>query len=111
MSKALPPAPDDALDSIATLDDTGSMQPTPNTRQSYRGGKAGAGVYQKLINQMPPHTTYIECFLGHGAVLLNKRPAHHNIGLDLDPQAVKVVRARLVCHQSDRRCSVNMPDD
>lgn len=31
---------------------------------------------------MPPHVTYIEAFLGSGAVLRNKRPAERNIGLD-----------------------------
>jgi hypothetical protein len=71
------------------------MHPTPHTRPSYPGGKAGAGVSQRLINLMPAHTVYIEPFLGHGAVLLAKRPAPVNIGLDLDPQAVQVVRAAL----------------
>src|SRR5262245_43071168 len=71
------------------------MQPTSRPQHSYPGGKAGAGVYQKLINLMPPHTVYIEPFLGHGAVLLHKRPAPINIGLDLDPRAVREVRARL----------------
>lgn len=51
---------------------------------TYAGGKNGAGVYQKIINLMPPHTTYIELFLGGGAILRLKRPARHNIGIDLD---------------------------
>ena len=42
---------------------------------SYPGGKNGAGVYQAIINQMPPHQTYIEGFLGSGAVLRMKKPA------------------------------------
>jgi DNA adenine methylase len=32
----------------------------------YPGGKSGAGVYQTIINLMPPHTVYIEPFLGGG---------------------------------------------
>ena len=51
----------------------------------YPGGKNGAGVYQKLINLMPPHRVYIEPFLGGGAILRLKRPAALNIGIDLDP--------------------------
>lgn len=31
---------------------------------SYPGGKSGAGVYQAIINQLPPHSTYVELFLG-----------------------------------------------
>lgn len=55
---------------------------------SYPGGKAGAGVYQAIINQMPPHDTYIEPFLGAGAVIRRKRPAAQNIGIDADPVAI-----------------------
>jgi len=50
----------------------------------YPGGKSGAGVYQTIINLMPPHQVYIEPFLGGGAIMRQKRPAHLNIGLDLD---------------------------
>lgn len=55
---------------------------------SYPGGKAGAGVYQKLISLMPPHETYIEAFLGAGAVMRYKRPAVRSIGIDLDGSVV-----------------------
>lgn len=51
---------------------------------TYPGGKAGSGVYQTLINLMPPHDTYIEPFLGAGAVLRMKRPARWSIGIDAD---------------------------
>ena len=50
----------------------------------YPGGKNGAGVFQKLINMIPPHETYIEPFLGGGAIMRLKRPAMLNIGVDLD---------------------------
>jgi site-specific DNA-adenine methylase len=87
------------------------MERLPSPQDSYPGGKAGAGVYQKLINLMPQHSTYIEPFLGHGAVLLRKRPARLNIGLDLDAQAVQVVRARLVHRQNAIPYSVDASDD
>jgi DNA adenine methylase len=54
----------------------------------YPGGKAGSGVAQLIINQMPPHVEYVEAFLGGGAVLRAKRPALVNVGVDLDPAAV-----------------------
>lgn len=71
---------------------------------SFTGGKAGSGVYQTLINLMPPHETYIEPFLGGGAVMRYKRPALRNIGLDLDYDTLKAfddehgpeIRGRLI---------------
>lgn len=48
------------------------------------GGKNGAGVYQVIVNLMPPHDTYIEAFLGSGAIMRRKAPAARSIGLDLD---------------------------
>jgi DNA adenine methylase len=61
----------------------------------YAGGKNGAGVYQSIINLMPPHRVYIEPFLGSGAVLRMKRPAKVNIGVDLDARAVEALRLQL----------------
>ena len=55
---------------------------------SYPGGKNGSGVYQRIINLMPPHRAYIEPFLGGGAIYRMKRPAELNIGLDLDPAVI-----------------------
>lgn len=56
---------------------------------AYPGGKAGDGVFQKIINQMPPHRVYIEAFLGGGAVLLKKRPAIFSIGIDVDAEVIE----------------------
>ena len=55
---------------------------------AYPGGKAGAGVYPQIINQIPPHRVYISPFLGHDAVLLHKRPAIVSIGIDSDTAVV-----------------------
>jgi 16S rRNA G966 N2-methylase RsmD len=54
----------------------------------YPGGKNGAGIFQRIINHMPPHRTYVEAFLGSGAVLRNKRPAHRNVGIDRSVEAL-----------------------
>jgi len=51
----------------------------------YPGGKGGAGVYQTIINNIPPHDTYIETHLGGGNILERKRPAARSVGIDLDP--------------------------
>lgn len=52
---------------------------------AYPGGKNGAGVYQLLINLIPPHEVYIETHLGGGAIMRNKRPAKKSIGIEIDP--------------------------
>lgn len=52
----------------------------------YSGGKGKC--YQRLINLMPKHHTYIEPYLGGGAVLRNKLPAQRNIGIDIDPNVI-----------------------
>lgn len=53
---------------------------------TYPGGKGTC--YHKIINLQPPHDTYIEAFLGGGAVMRAKRPALRNIGIDKDPAAL-----------------------
>lgn len=50
----------------------------------YPGGKNSGGAYQTIINQMPPHETYIEAFCGSAPVLRFKRPARANIAIDVD---------------------------
>jgi DNA adenine methylase len=55
---------------------------------SYPGGKGGAGVAQIIINQQPPHSHYVEPFLGSGAVMRAKRPAFWNTAIDLDADPI-----------------------
>lgn len=54
----------------------------------YPGGKGQ--LFKKIINLMPPHEVYIETHLGGGAVIFNKRPAKHNIGIELDRKVIDV---------------------
>lgn len=51
---------------------------------TYPGGKNGSGVYQRIINLMPPHRVYIEPFFGGGAIFRLKKPARENIGVEID---------------------------
>lgn len=59
----------------------------------YPGGKGKC--YQRLINLMPPHQTYIESHLGGGAVMRNKKAAQRNIGLDLDGRVIRLWQTEL----------------
>jgi len=56
---------------------------------AYPGGKNGSGVYQTIINLMPPHRVYVEGFLGGGAILQKKLPAIANIGIDSDTAVIQ----------------------
>ena len=68
----------------------------------YLGGKSQAGVWQRIVNLIPPHDTYIEPFFGSGAIFRLKRPAVRNIGLDLAaPKTALIDRhANLEFHQA-----------
>jgi DNA adenine methylase len=55
---------------------------------SYDGGKGGMGVWQWIINNMPPHEIYVEPFLGDGAIMRHKRPARRSIGVEINPAVV-----------------------
>lgn len=65
---------------LATIDKNSERIP----QMTYQGGKAGDGVYHKIINQIPPHDVYVEPFLGGGAIMLNKRRASSSIVIDSD---------------------------
>jgi site-specific DNA-adenine methylase len=56
---------------------------------SYFGAKSGSGVYQAIINLIPPHDTFIEAFLGSGVITQKKAPAQHTIGIDRDAEVLR----------------------
>jgi site-specific DNA-adenine methylase len=58
---------------------------------TYPGGKSGSGVYQAIINLIPPHQVYIEPFLGGGAILRMKAPAPTNFAIDIDRRALNAI--------------------
>ena len=63
---------------------TGSPNCATVDPMAWPGGKDGAGVVQRLINEIPPHEVFVSAFLGDCAVMRRKRPAALNIGIDLD---------------------------
>jgi site-specific DNA-adenine methylase len=63
----------------------------------YPGGKGGAGVYQTIINLIPPHDVYIEPFVGGGNIFERKAPAASSILVDRDPAIAQLWKQR--CHQ------------
>ena len=58
----------------------------------YFGSKAASGLFQNIIAMMPPHDTYIETHLGGGTVMKKKPPAVNNIGIDIDPEALRTFK-------------------
>ena len=59
----------------------------------YPGGKNGAGVFQTIINQIPPHDLYIEAFAGSASVLRKKAPAPCSIAIERDALTADRLRA------------------
>jgi DNA adenine methylase len=66
--------------------------PRKFTPEYYPGAKAQAKVWQQIINIMPPHTTYVEGFLGSGQVLRHKRPAARQYGIEINPAVIDMYR-------------------
>jgi hypothetical protein len=54
----------------------------------YPGGKNHGSSYPRIINQIPPHHTYIEPFAGSAAIRRLMRPSPRSILIDLDPGAL-----------------------
>lgn len=77
--------------------------------KNYPGNKAIAGYYQSVINLMPPHDVYIEPCLGSGGILRKKKPAHLNVGSDLNEtiihkwNACKLDKSQYLFHNEDCR--------
>lgn len=56
---------------------------------NYFGGKSNAGVYQTIINHIPPHRVFMTLFAGNCGVLKHIRPAETTIINDLDLDVTK----------------------
>lgn len=71
----------------------------------YFGGKDGAGVYQAIISQFPPHDLYVETHLGGGSMMRFKPPALRSIGVDLNQSVLDKFECpypvELVCRDAE----------
>lgn len=74
----------------------------------YTGGKGGC--FRHLVNLMPPHDVYIETHLGGGNVLERKKPAEHNIGVDIDPDVIRVFSAHYALHAGSQNFHFHQGD-
>ena len=54
----------------------------------YPGGKNHGSSYPRIINQIPPHHTYVELFAGSAAIRRMMRPSERSVLIDLDPGAL-----------------------
>ncbi len=62
-------------------------------RRGYFGSKDGAGVWQTIINQIPPHDLFIEAFAGGAAITRHIRRAAASIVIDSDAAACGALTA------------------
>ena len=58
--------------------DTDNGGADPIVGGGYLGSKLASGAYQTIIAAMPPYDTYIEPFVGSGAIINNKPPAEYS---------------------------------
>ncbi len=63
-----------------------SDAPVPSPFETYPGSKDAAGACERILASMPPHSVYVEPFLGGGSVVRRKTPALRSIGIELDPE-------------------------
>lgn len=52
--------------------------------QRYKGGKNQDGVFQRIINQIPPHQVWIECCAGSAAITRRIREAPDRFCIEMD---------------------------
>ena len=87
---------DDARCYLAVLglaDRARPLDPLADPIVNYMGSKDAGGAVERIIGTFPPHSVYVEPFLGGGAVLRRKRPALASIGIDADGDVVDRWRA------------------
>lgn len=62
---------------------------------SYPGSKGQAGVCERIIGQMEPHSVYVEAFFGSGRVFWKKRRAASSILIDCNPRVISAAVTKL----------------
>jgi len=86
--------------SAMTAEDLPSLDLTRGPGR-FVGSKGGAGVWQRIISEMPPHDLYVEAFAGTGQVLLHKRPAQSSIAIDSDAAVCAGLKRSLSARNGD----------
>lgn len=66
-----------------------------SNRGKYPGGKNGEGVYQRIINIIPPHDTLIEACAGSAAITRMIKPAKYNIVIEAEPMQAAILHKEL----------------
>lgn len=62
----------------------------------YTGGKNGAGVFQRILREVPPHQTFIEAFGGSAALTRRKAPALRSVIVEADEAQAAKLQACIV---------------
>lgn len=66
-----------------------TMIPGRKAISNYFGGKSGAGVYQTIINQIPPIDLYVEAMVGGGGIYHHLRPPVNTVINDIDVSVIE----------------------
>ena len=74
---------------------TRPLSPDLASLEEYPGAKGGAGVFQTIINQIPPHDLWIEAFAGSAIITRRKRPARASVVIDSDAAVCAALSSRV----------------
>lgn len=73
----------------------------------YPGGKGGAGIFQTIINLIPPHRIYIEAFAGGANIYERKSPAASSFLIERCPVQAGILRSTIAAAGDDRAAVIN----
>jgi DNA adenine methylase len=73
----------------------------------YLGSKSQAGVFQRIISQIPPHSFYVEPFFGSGQIFWRKKIASSNVIIDAD--ALRIAIFKDECRRSAPEMTLSDP--
>jgi DNA adenine methylase len=80
---------------VNRIANSGEARASSTTATRFAGAKGGAGVWQRIINQIPPHSRFVEAFAGTAQVLRHKLPASSTIAIDSDAAVCAELRRTL----------------
>lgn len=67
----------------------------------YPGGKGSDGIYQQIINHIPPHKIFVSAFAGKCGIFRNIMRTSTTVLNDRDPEILKYWRSYLHQYESD----------
>jgi len=81
--------------------DIDELDETLSVRQPFGSPGGKRFMLKHLLRFMPPHQTYVECFMGGGSLFFKKDPSPHEIVCDRDPEIYFLYKYIQTCTDED----------